>query len=171
MKVAVAAQHRDCVRRPLDLRLEQLDEIPGRQLGSFGAVPIDFSLTAFSLRQKRQLGYMLARIVANTFKQSLELPSETMDSGGVEKVGVELPRHRHAFVDFSQIEGEVEFRGFVVDPKRPRGETGGEIEGRSCEEVDPRSRRARRVWHVLEGEHDLEQRRPAQIARDAQDFP
>ena len=92
-----------------------------------------------------------------------------MDGGRLEQVGIELPRHRHPFVDFRQIEREVEFGRLVVDPEGPRGETRREIEGRRGEQIDT-SRRAGGLRHVLEREHDLKQRRAAEVARDPQVF-
>ncbi len=143
----VAEDHGGRVRGALHLPLEQLVDTSLRRVGGGAVVPFA-SLVALGLAQEGQVEHA-APGRGHAAQEALVVGEQALDGGGIEQVGRVLDDPQNARSGVRQVQGEVELGGLGPHPERDQGQAG---------ELDPIER------GVLQGEHDLEQRRPARIA-------
>ncbi len=133
-----------------------------------GVVPFRRDLPALALRQEREIRQAGRGSVGDPRQQGRELPRQPADRGAVEERGVVLQGRGEPAPDRRHLKREVELGAGSRDGERG----GGEIPQLQRDPFEPhRERREalpRPAGSRLPGEHHLEHRRPARLARAAQ---
>ena len=135
--------------------LEQVMETAIAAIWHRRLIPRRQQLVPFGIGQQRQVGERGLGCGDDRFQQGPEMAGHPCDAGLIEQVGVVLPCRREAPPRFRHIEGQVELGRLPRHLHRAGGET------------RPRLRRPV-VRKVLIGEHHLEERVVAMIARGVQ---
>ncbi len=145
-----AAHQRDGIRRAAHLPLEQRRQRLIQRVITLGAVPAMQQMLPFGERQQIDMGYRSRVIQRHRPQRLYQVNAVTLGGGAIEQRRGEIQRAADAFAGIGQIERQIELRRAVFQP----GQFG----------LQPRQRNiAHRA--VLPGQHHLEQRGIAQMAR------
>ncbi len=145
-----AAHQCNGIRRAAHLPLEQRRQRLIQRVVTLGAVPAMQQMLPFGERQQIDMGYRSRVIQRHRPQRLYQVNAVTLGGGAIEQRRGEIQRAADAFAGIGQIERQIELRRAVFQP----GQFG----------LQPRQRNiAHRA--ILPGQHHLEQRGIAQMAR------
>ncbi len=154
-EVRASVDERGGVGRAAGLGGEQRGEAVTLGEGSRAVVPFKQQLLALGRAEQRQVGQAAVGGGGDACEQREQLAAQAANRRVVEQVGVVLDRPAQPLRPFAQAEPQVELGRPVVRGDRARAQAG------QLDHIDR---------HVLQHQHDLEQRVVAGVAHRLQDF-